>query len=114
MIKPLDITGMRFDVSERLKKYIFKKIGRLDRLMPRQVKKSVHGRVILKTNQSKRKLFTCEVVLELPQQTLMAKESAINVFAAVDIVEAKLVRQIGKYKTQKSRRRFWHKIWRRR
>ena len=116
MIEKLDISGVQFSVFPRLEKYVYKKIGNLDRLMPRHAKKSVHGRVILKSTKTKKKMFVCEVILELPQQTITAKESTINIFSAVDIVEAKLARQIRKYKTthgQDNNRRFLRRFLRR-
>ena len=36
--------------------------------------------------------------MHLPKETLTAKESTINMFAAIDIVEAKMSNQIKKYK----------------
>ena len=119
MIERLDITGVHLNVFPRLEKYVRKKIGNLDRLMPRHAKKSVHGRVVLRETKAKKKMFLCEVVLELPGQTIMAKESTINIFSAVDIVEAKLARQIRKYKTthgqdnnRRSLRRLLRRPWR--
>ena len=40
----------------------------------------------------------CEAILHLPHETIMVKEATINMFAAVDIVEAKLKTQLKKYK----------------
>ena len=99
MIERLEINGINVEVSVDLEKYILKKIGRLDRLMPRHAKKSVHARVILSETKAKKKLAVCEVILELPHNNLLAKEATVSMFSAVDIVEAKLSRQIRKYKT---------------
>jgi ribosome-associated translation inhibitor RaiA len=38
------------------------------------------------------------VTLHLPHQNIVIKESALNMYAAVDIVEAKLKQQLQKYK----------------
>ena len=106
MIKRLDINGVHVDIEGRIEKYIHKKIGRLDRLLPRHAKKSVHARVILsQTSQNKQKLAVCEAILELPHSTISAKEATANMFSSVDIVEAKLARQIRKYKTAHGQRR---------
>lgn len=103
MIKRLEITGVNIDLWPNIEKYIFKKIGRLDRFLPRHAKKSVHARVILSQVKSKQKLAICEVILELPHNTISAKEATTNMFSSVDIVEAKLARQIRKYKTAHGR-----------
>ena len=119
MIERLDINCVHVTLSGRLEKYIYKKIGRLDRLVPRHAKKSVHARVILSETKAKKKLSVCEVILELPHNTITAKESTINMFSSVDIVEAKLARQIAKYKTMHDQnhdrrllRRLLKKAWR--
>ena len=114
MIDKLDISGKNFKVSERLEGYIREKIGRLDRLLPSHAKKSVQVRVILSESNNKYDNATCEVVMELPHNTITAKESAANMFSSIDIVEDKLSRQIRKYKTahgqQKKDRRFLHRL----
>ena len=98
MIK-LDITGVHADLDKDIKKYVGKKIGKLDRYLTRQVSKSVHAEVKLKEAMRKtRKECTAEVVLHLPKETITVKETTVNMFAAVDIVEAKLKNQLKKYK----------------
>ncbi|MCY3804620.1 MAG: ribosome-associated translation inhibitor RaiA [Candidatus Saccharibacteria bacterium] len=98
MIERLEITGVHLKLWSKLEKYVYRKIGRLDRFIPRHAKKSVHGRVILSENR-KTKSATCEVVLELPHATISAREETMNIFSSVDIVEVKLANQIRKYKT---------------
>lgn len=99
MIKKLEISGVHTDLTEDLKKYIGKKIGRLDSYMPRQSRSSAHVEVVLKEGNAKDKnRCQCEVVIHLPQETITVKEATINMFAAVDIVEAKLRNQLKKYK----------------
>ena len=96
MISRLEINGVHLDVEDDIKKYIHRKIGKLQRLIPRSARPSAHAKVVLSVSKNQP---TCEVVLELPGSTLMAKESTINMFSSVDVVEAKLSRQIRKYKT---------------
>lgn len=99
MIAKLDINGVHTVVTDDLKKYITKKIGRLDRYLPKHARKSVHAEVFLKERSIKNKQEReCEVVLRIPGATLAAKETTTNMFASVDVVEAKLQGQIRKYK----------------
>jgi ribosomal subunit interface protein len=99
MIKRLDISGVHMDVGADLQRYVIKKIGRLDRFMPKGSRESVHVEVKLKEGKAKdRNERTCEVLVRLPQETLTIKETTINVYAAVDIAEAKLRQQLKKYK----------------
>ena len=99
MIESIDITGVKYDLDATTKKYVLKKIGRLDRYLPRHARKSVTADVKLrqidKPNGNK---YEAEVILHVPDKTLTAKDSTVNMLAAVDIVEAKVVAQLHKYK----------------
>ncbi len=99
MIERFDINGVHFTVDDDLRKYVVKKIAKLDQYMSRHARKSVHAEVKLKEEKIKaRKQATCEVILHLPQENLATKETTLNMYAAVDIVEAKLKNQLRKYK----------------
>lgn len=99
MIQKLEINGVHMTVDEKLHDYVFKKIGKLDRYMSRPVRESVHAEIFLKEKMIKaKKECICEVVLHLPKETLTTSESTMNIFAAVDIVEAKLKNLLKKYK----------------
>lgn len=99
MIKKLEIAGQQFEVTPKLQSYVRKKIGRLDRYVARHARESVHVEVKLKESKSKKQAqCKCTVVMYLPKETLEASESTVNIFAAVDIVEAKLRTQLKKYK----------------
>jgi ribosomal subunit interface protein len=99
MIQKLEITGVHMEVSKKLHEYVAKKIGKLDHYMSRYARQSVHAEVFLKESKIKnKKECMCEVVLYLPKGTVTTKESTMNIYAAVDIVEAKLKNQLKKYK----------------
>ncbi len=99
MIKKLEITGVHADTDEKLKKYVTKSVAKLEKYMPRKARESAHIEVKLKENkaQSDQKC-TAEFVVRMPRETLTAKEATVNMFAAIDIVEAKLANQLKKYK----------------
>jgi putative sigma-54 modulation protein len=99
MIEAIDITGVKYDLDETTKKYVTKKIGRLDRYLPRHARKSVSAEVKLKQiNGDHGNKYEAEIVLYVPDKIITAKDSTVNMLAAVDIVEAKLVAQLHKYK----------------
>ena len=99
MISRVEKSGINLELDADLKKYIDRKIGRLDRYMPRHARKTVHAEVKMRETGNKAgDKYTCEVVLHLPGGQVTAKESTLNMFAAVDIVEAKLKNQLKKYK----------------
>lgn len=99
MIEKLEISAQHTTLTPELKKYVEKKIGKLDRYVSRHARESVHAEVKLKESKAKDKQqFTCGVVLYLPKEVLDASETTVNMFAAVDIVETKLKQQLKKYK----------------
>lgn len=99
MINAISITGVKFDLDETTKRYVIKKIGKLDRYLPRHARKSASAEVLLKeVNRDHGNKYEAEVVLHVPDKQLTAKDSTVNVLAALDIVEAKLVSQLHKYK----------------
>jgi putative sigma-54 modulation protein len=99
MIQKLDISGVHLEVNEELKKYVQKKLGRMDRFIPKDNRESVHLEVKLKEGKAKNKdERTCEIILHLPGENITLKESTINIYAAIDIVETKLRTALKKYK----------------
>ncbi len=99
MIKKLEISGVHLKADPKLQEYATRKIGKLDRFLPRAARESAHAEVLLKEKSIKtRKEYTCEVVLQLPHDTITVSESTMNIFAAIDIVEAKLKNLLKKYK----------------
>lgn len=101
MLQKFQINGVHTTVDDQLRKYVTRKIGNLDKYLSRHARASAHAEVHLKEDRAKDKQHaTCEVTLHLPHSTIIVKESTLNMFAAVDIVEAKLKQQLKKYKDQ--------------
>lgn len=99
MITAIEITGIKYELDMTTKKYVNRKIGRLDRYLPRHARASVTAEVKLKqVNRDHGNKYEAEVVLNVPDKTITAADSTVNMLAAVDIVEAKLVSQLRKYK----------------
>lgn len=109
MIQKLEIQGVHTTLDDKLRAYVTKKLGGLDKYMSPHSRESAHLKVHLKEHTKKDNAHcTCEVSLHLPHQDIVIKESALNMYAAVDIIEAKLKQHLQKYKEQhgsgKSRR----------
>lgn len=99
MIQRLDISAIHTTIDDRLHKYITKKIGSLDRYIPRSARESAHAEIIIKqAKSSENKDFTCDVTLHLPHEVINVSENMSNGFSAVDVAEAKLKQQIVRYK----------------
>jgi len=99
MLQRIDVSGVHFTVDAKIQKYVERKVGRLDRYIPRQSRASAHAEVKLKGHNAKdKRRYTCEVILHAPREQITVNETAMNMFAAVDIVEEKLKIQLKKYK----------------
>lgn len=95
----LEITALHMDLEADLKKYVTKKMSKLDKYVPRKVRESTHAVVVLKESHAKNKRqFTCEIILTLPGDKITVSESTLNIFAATDIAEATMRNRLKKYK----------------
>jgi ribosomal subunit interface protein len=111
MIEKMEIAGVHMDVEPKLQKYVTKKMGAMDKYIPRHARESAHLEVKLKEEKAKDKnQYTCEVILYLPHDSITIHETTMNIFAAVDIVETKLKNQIRKYKQTHTTKRIPGKI----
>ncbi len=99
MIHNITITGLKYELTDTTKKYVEKKIGALDKYLPRHARKSVSADVKIKQidNPGGNK-YEVEVMINVPDKVITAKDSTMNVLAAVDIVEEKITGQLRKYK----------------
>ena len=111
MIEKITINGVHMTVDEDLTKYVMKKIANLDKYMSKHVRESVHAEVWLKESKAKdKRKLTCEAKMTLPKDVLITSETTLNIYAAVDIVEAKLKNQILKYKDLHSPSKIRHSL----
>ncbi len=111
MIENLIVNGVHLTVDDDLMKYVQKKISNLDKYMSKHVRESVHAEVWLKESNAKdKKRLTCEVKMTLPKEIIVTKESTLNIYAAIDIVEAKLKNQILRYKSLHSVSKIRHSL----
>ena len=99
MIKNITITGVKYELNDTTKKYVERKIGGLGKYLPRHARKSVTADVKIKQidNPGGNK-YEVEVIINVPDKVITAKDSTMNVLAAVDIVETKLNGQLRRYK----------------
>ena len=100
MIDKIEINGNNYKVEESLKKYTEKRIGKLDRYLPRGSKKDVVVKMVVsEIGKSKGEKFEISVAMDIPGgKVIAAKDECSNIFAGVDLVEAKLLGQIRRYK----------------
>ncbi|MBQ3348466.1 ribosome-associated translation inhibitor RaiA [Candidatus Saccharibacteria bacterium] len=102
MIEKIEITGNDYKVEEGFRKYTTKRFGKLDRYLPRGSKKDVVMKVqVSEIGKSKGDKYEISAAMEIPGgKVIAAKDECSNVFAGVDLVEAKLTGQIRRYKLE--------------
>jgi putative sigma-54 modulation protein len=96
----IDLGGRGFDIDDKIRSYVTEKIGGLDKYVPRSQREVAHATVALENDASGREdnRYVCDVILTVPGARLVAREGTVNMYAAIDIVEAKLQSQLVKYK----------------
>ena len=100
MIEKIEISGNGYKIEDPFEKYTKKRIGKLDRYLPRNSKKDVVCKVNVR-EIGKGDKFEIAVAMEVPGgKVLAARDECSNVFAGVDLVEAKLMGQIRSYKVE--------------
>lgn len=110
MIKAIDIAVKHTEVAPKVRAYALRQFGQLERYIPRKHRTGVHVDVVLSEAKTKgAERFTCNVVLRTPHETFDAKDTNINMHAAIDVAENKLKTQLVKYKeTHSDSRKFRH------
>lgn len=99
MIASIDITGIKYSVNQKTQKYVIDKVGKLDKYVPAHARRTITADVKLReVNRDHGNKYEAEVILHVPDRTITAKDTTLNMMAAIDIVEAKLIAQLRKYK----------------
>lgn len=93
------IRGQRIEVTEALRDYVEKKLGRLERYFEAPPTSEVN--VTLSVIREKQSV---EVTIPLTGVLLRAEEKSDDMYASIDLVVDKLERQIRKHKTKLNRK----------
>lgn len=98
------VNGHNLAVTPKLRDYIDRKIGRLDRYMPNISELTVDV-TEEKSNRNPNDEYSAQVTLRHERGTILrAEERTADVYAAVDNVVDKMYRQIERYKGRRKRR----------
>jgi putative sigma-54 modulation protein len=100
----LTIKGRNVEITDRLRDYVEKKVGRLDRYLPSiteaWVELSVEGTRAAQDRQ------VCQVTVRSNGTILRAEDRSDDMFGSIDTVLDKMYRQIARYKGKRQDR--WH------
>ena len=102
MIEKIELNGNGYKIEEPLRKYARKRLSKLDRYLPRGYKKDVSAKVTInEIGKNKGEKYEIAVAMDIPGgKVLTAKDQCTNIFAGMDLVEAKLLGQIRRYKLE--------------
>ena len=99
-MRKIEISHQGFELTKDIKRYVGKKVSKFGRYVKPTQRRSLHVEVKLKEEAGQKKnKYTAEMIVHVPNETLTAKESTLSMFAAIDIVEAKITNQLRKYKS---------------
>ncbi len=98
----LIIKGKNVDVTDRLRTYVEKKIGKLDRYLPTITEAWVE----LTTEDAKaaQDRQVCQITVRSNGTILRAEERSDDMFTSIDTVLDKMYRQIARYKGKRKNR----------
>ncbi|MCL2889057.1 MAG: ribosome-associated translation inhibitor RaiA [Eggerthellaceae bacterium] len=95
----ITVTGRRMPVTDALREYAEEKIGRAMKVMDIQ---PLDAEIVLlcEKNPANPNPAVCEVTLRTRGHIIRVEESEEDMYAAIDVAAAKVVRQMRKYKTR--------------
>ncbi len=103
MIEKVELSGSNnYKINDNFRKYAIKRIAKLDRYLPRGNKKDVIAKIIIsEVNREHGNKYEISTTLEITGgKVIFAKDECSNVFAGIDILEAKLTGQIRRFKIE--------------
>ena len=98
----LRITSHNIDVTDSMRDYVEKKIGKLDRYLPDITEAKVD--LSTETTRSAGELKVAQVTLNANGKFLRSEEHSHDVFTSIDAVLDKLYHQIARYKGKRQDR----------
>lgn len=94
------VKGRHMDVTPALREYAEEKIGKVAKLLNDHMVTSIEVELSAERNPAIEKKHVVEVTLFTKGHVIRAKEAAIDMYAAIDLVSEKLERQARKLKTK--------------
>ncbi|MHB0888164.1 ribosome hibernation-promoting factor, HPF/YfiA family [Acidithiobacillus sp.] len=100
----LTITGQHLDLTDALKSYVTEKLGRVDHYFDHVI----DGHVVLKYTAHEKLPNAAEVTVHAPGRTFHAESEDQDMYAAIDLLAAKLEVQVRNHKEKLTDRRNHH------
>lgn len=106
------VSAEGFDLTPKLQKYTAGKVKDIEKYIPRKSRQAAVLAIHFK-EAKKGKEKTCTLALQLPHETLAAKETTTHMYAAFDIAVVEIRRQLAEYKGKHSKYGLRHRLFRR-
>jgi ribosome-associated translation inhibitor RaiA len=95
MILDIDLKADRVMLDKSTRRYAQKVIGTLDKYLPKSARQTARAAVLLtRIDQPHGNKYEALVTIHLPGRSITAKDTTLNVLAALDIVRAKLIAEL--------------------
>lgn len=99
----LELQVRHFDLTDTVRDYVERKVGRLDRYLPDL--RATRVELARGVRRSQGEVYTAQMTSWVDSAILRAEEMNSDVFAAIDLASEKLYRQIERYKGKRLDRR---------
>lgn len=93
----IKVIGRKVTVTEAMSDYAIEKIGNATKVMNIEIP---DAEVVLRVEKARAIPCICEVTLRLKGHTIHVEEHEEDMYAAIDVAAAKVLRQLRKYKTR--------------
>ncbi|MDO4442727.1 MAG: ribosome-associated translation inhibitor RaiA [Slackia sp.] len=93
----IKVIGRKVTVTEAMSDYAIEKIGNATKVMNIEIP---DAEVVLRVEKTRAIPCICEVTLRLKGHTIHVEEHEEDMYAAIDVAAAKVLRQLRKYKTR--------------
>ncbi len=98
----VELSSRRFELTDAVRRYVERKIGKLDRYLPDI--KAARVELSRVSIRSKGDVYAAQVTAFVDRAVLRAEEVNPDLFAAIDLSAEKMHRQIERYKGKRQRR----------
>jgi len=99
----LELQVRQFDLTDTVRDYVDRKVGRLDRFLPDM--RVTRVELVRGVRRSQGEVYTAQITSWVDSAILRAEENNADLFAAIDLASDKLHRQIERYKGKREGRR---------
>lgn len=96
-----DVQFDALDATDKLKKYLARKVRELEKYVPLAVRESAELAVHMRADTSGK---TCSLTLRVPGSVLAAHETTEHIYASIDVAVADIRRQLREYKARRAKK----------